>query len=86
MIALTVEILILSLLIVGSTCVLISIIKSQIWCPHCDTRRTSGCDCRDRIFCSQAGMLGHWTCGWCEKHARPRFQCACPFRGHGEQG
>ena len=28
-----------------------------------------------RVSCPTVGELGHWQCGWCEKHDRPRFEC-----------
>jgi len=28
-----------------------------------------------RINCKTAGKSGHWQCGWCEKHDKPRFEC-----------
>lgn len=30
-----------------------------------------------RVNCSSAGKLGHFRCGWCEKHGLPRFVCPC---------
>lgn len=31
----------------------------------------------DRVNCPKAGEMGHWQCGWCEEHDRPRFMCGC---------
>lgn len=30
-----------------------------------------------RVNCRHAGELGHRSCGWCEKHDKPRFVCGC---------
>ena len=38
----------------------------------------------ERCNCKLAGQIGHWNCGWCEKHDTPRFMCGCIFKGHGE--
>ncbi len=31
----------------------------------------------ERVNCDKAGMLGHWQCGLCVEHNKPRFQCGC---------
>lgn len=31
----------------------------------------------ERVNCEKAGKVGHWGCGWCEKHSGPRFECTC---------
>jgi len=31
----------------------------------------------DRCNCTRAGDIGHWSCGWCEEHNKPRFVCGC---------
>lgn len=31
----------------------------------------------ERCNCKQAGEIGHWFCGWCEKHDKPRAVCGC---------
>ena len=31
----------------------------------------------ERANCEQAGTIGHWSCGWCVKHDKPRFMCGC---------
>lgn len=31
----------------------------------------------DRVNCPKAGETGHWQCGWCEVHDKPRFMCGC---------
>jgi len=31
----------------------------------------------DRLNCHQEGSFGHWNCGFCEKHDKPRFMCLC---------
>ena len=31
----------------------------------------------ERCNCAAAGRIGHWGCGWCEEHNKPRFSCAC---------
>lgn len=33
-------------------------------------------DDMDRVNCSQAGMSGHWSCGWCADDNLPRFMCS----------
>jgi len=30
-----------------------------------------------RVNCDQAGKVGHWQCGFCPIHNRPRFMCGC---------
>lgn len=41
------------------------------WCGEND------CDCQERVDCKKAGEVGHWMCGWCTEHNKPRFQCGC---------
>jgi len=31
----------------------------------------------DRVNCPDAGKFGHWMCGWCDHHWKPRFMCGC---------
>jgi hypothetical protein len=31
----------------------------------------------ERVNCNQAGETGHWSCGWCDEHYAPRFECGC---------
>jgi len=31
----------------------------------------------DRVNCKEVGTLGHWFCGVCETHNKPRFECGC---------
>ncbi len=31
----------------------------------------------ERCNCEEAGTVGHLQCGWCKKHDKPRFVCAC---------
>ena len=31
----------------------------------------------ERVNCPDAGELGHWYCGWCPEHDKPRFECGC---------
>lgn len=31
----------------------------------------------DRVNCKEAGVIGHGSCGWCEVHKWPRYQCLC---------
>jgi hypothetical protein len=31
----------------------------------------------DRVNCDDAGLPGHWNCGWCDIHRCPRFSCLC---------
>ncbi len=37
-----------------------------------------------RVNCAKVGEFGHWQCGWCDIHDRPRFQCGseCLVRLH----
>jgi|HubBroStandDraft_6_1064221.scaffolds.fasta_scaffold554497_2 hypothetical protein len=35
----------------------------------------------DRASCAAAGTVGHWQCGWCDEHNKPRFICGCLNRG-----
>jgi len=30
-----------------------------------------------RANCSKAGQWGHFFCGWCVTHDRPRYVCGC---------
>ena len=30
-----------------------------------------------RANCQLAGETGHWHCGWCAEHDKPRFVCGC---------
>lgn len=30
-----------------------------------------------RVNCDLAGESGHWQCGLCEEHDKPRFLCGC---------
>jgi hypothetical protein len=30
-----------------------------------------------RVNCTEAGTTGHFLCGWCMDHGRPRFVCGC---------
>lgn len=34
----------------------------------------------ERVNCSQAGEIGHWSCGWCATHDLPVFMCGCHFK------
>lgn len=31
----------------------------------------------ERLNCDQEGDLGHFHCGYCEEHSKPRFVCGC---------
>lgn len=31
----------------------------------------------ERVNCNTAGEVGHYLCGWCAKHDKPRFICGC---------
>src|SRR5277367_1518051 len=39
-----------------------------------------GGDDHERATCAVAGTLGHWMCGTCAAHNRPRFECGCLLR------
>lgn len=41
--------------------------------------RLCGCapDCAERITCPTVGGLGHFACGWCAVHDKPRHKCGC---------
>lgn len=30
-----------------------------------------------RVNCEQPGTLGHFMCGVCPEHQKPRFMCGC---------
>ena len=32
------------------------------------------------VNCRRAGEFGHWFCGVCRTHKRPRFRCGCAVR------
>ena len=34
-------------------------------------------DDHERATCELAGQFGHWGCGMCPHHGRPRFECGC---------
>ena len=34
-------------------------------------------DDMERVNCDRVGTKGHISCGWCDKHAKPRFLCHC---------
>ena len=34
----------------------------------------------ERCNCNQAGEVGHYSCGWCYEHDKPRFVCGCLWR------
>ena len=35
----------------------------------------------ERVNCLEAGDKGHFLCGWCSGHEKPRFECGCPAPG-----
>ena len=41
------------------------------------TGRSPKDDDLEWVNCVQAGELGHWYCGWCRVHDKPRFTCGC---------
>jgi hypothetical protein len=34
-------------------------------------------DDHERATCPRAGEIGHWMCGVCHRHRRPRYECGC---------
>jgi hypothetical protein len=30
-----------------------------------------------RANCTEVGNVGHYQCGWCNEHDKPRFVCGC---------
>ena len=43
-------------------------------CEFCGS--TQGCDCVERLHCTQAGEFGHMLCGRCEHNPDlPKFLC-----------
>jgi len=30
-----------------------------------------------RVNCNTVGTIGHFSCGVCRKHKKPRFMCGC---------
>ena len=46
-----------------------------IYCGHDD-----GCDCVERIECTESGKIGHMSCGWCVGCRCPQFECGCRVR------
>lgn len=34
----------------------------------------------ERANCSEAGDVGHFMCGVCDEHKKPRFECGCLAR------
>lgn len=41
--------------------------------PICDCAP----DCAERIACTTVGDIGHYMCGWCDRHDRARHACGC---------
>lgn len=39
------------------------------------TGREPVLDDLERANCPMAGEMGHWSCGWCEEHDKPKFMC-----------
>ena len=37
-----------------------------------------------RVNCRIAGEVGHFSCGWCEKHNAPMFHCVCGWQSDGQ--
>ena len=33
----------------------------------------------ERCNCSDVGKMGHFQCGWCKAHKKPRFVCGCIY-------
>ncbi len=33
----------------------------------------------ERCNCNLVGNIGHWSCGICLEHNKPRFECGCNF-------
>ena len=48
-------------------------------CIYCGVKSDGQptCDCEERINCKEVGLPGHYQCGICEEHKRPRFECGC---------
>jgi hypothetical protein len=44
------------------------------------TGRKPSDDDMGRVNCAAAGTIGHYQCGWCEEHDKPRLVCSCIFR------
>ena len=44
------------------------------------TGRAPENDDLERVNCPEAGVDGHWLCGWCENHDKPFFECGCRDR------
>jgi len=42
-------------------------------------------DDMERTNCTLAGRLGHYNCGWCKEHQKPRFICGCIYRAYEQQ-
>ncbi len=40
-------------------------------------RRVPHQDDLERASCDRAGEAGHWSCGVCKDHNKPRFICGC---------
>lgn len=52
-------------------------------CKWCGSE--TECDCEERINCDKVGETGHYNCGICSIHNKPRFQCGCLIYKIGEQ-
>lgn len=39
----------------------------------------------ERVNCDMVGRIGHWSCGWCDTHDKPRFQCGCLVGDHSRE-
>lgn len=36
----------------------------------------------ERVNCDKAGEFGHFMCGICAEHTKPRFECGCMVMNH----
>ena len=34
----------------------------------------------ERVNCPDSGDIGHLSCGWCDLHQGPMFECGCGVR------
>lgn len=41
------------------------------------TGREAEDDDLERTNCEKQGEFGHYSCGWCRGHLKPRFVCGC---------
>lgn len=55
-------------------------LAEEWWAANCDP------DCAERTACEKVGGIGHFQCGTCPEHNRPRHHCGCVLGAAGVTG